>query len=75
MAKYEVFKNPIVGGILKSCNAFPIVRGKGDMTAVNYASDLIKQGKILCMFPEGTRSRDGYPKKAKSGVGLIARNA
>ncbi len=75
VAKYEVFKNPIVAAFLKSCNAFPIVRGKGDMQAINYASDLVKKGKILCIFPEGTRSKDGYPKKAKSGVGLIARNA
>lgn len=75
VAKYEVFKNPIVRKVLTSCNAFPIVRGKGDMQAINYASDLVKKGKVLCIFPEGTRSRDGYPKKAKSGVGLIARNA
>ncbi len=75
VAKYEAFKNPIARAVLKSCNAFPIVRGKGDLEAVNYASELVKQGKVLCIFPEGTRSRDGYPKKAKSGVGFIARNA
>lgn len=75
IAKYEVFKNPVVRKILTACNAFPVVRGKGDMQAINYASDLVKKGKILCIFPEGTRSKDGYPKKAKSGVGLIARNA
>ncbi len=75
VAKYEAFKNPLVRVFLKGCNAFPIVRGKGDIAAINYASDLVKNGKVLCIFPEGTRSRDGYPKKAKSGVGLIARNA
>ncbi len=75
VAKYEAFKNPVVRAFLKGCNAFPIVRGKGDMQAINYASELVKQGKVLCIFPEGTRSKDGYPKKAKSGVGYIARNA
>ncbi len=75
VAKYEVFKNPIIGSFLKHCNAFPIVRGKGDMEAINYASELVKKGNALCIFPEGTRSKDGYPKKAKSGVGFIARNA
>lgn len=75
VAKIEAFKNPIARVFLKSCNAFPIVRGKGDMAALNYASELVKRGEILCIFPEGTRSRDGYPKKAKSGVGLIARDA
>ncbi len=75
VAKYEAFKNPIARFFLKHCNAFPIVRGKGDMEAINYASELVKKGKALCIFPEGTRSKDGYPKKAKSGVGFIARNA
>ena len=75
VAKYEVFKNPIIGSFLKHCNAFPIVRGKGDLEAINYASELVKKGNALCIFPEGTRSKDGYPKKAKSGVGFIARNA
>lgn len=75
IAKYEAFKNPFVRVLMKHCNAFPVVRGKGDLKALNYASELIKNGNVLCIFPEGTRSKDGYPKKAKSGVGYIARHA
>ena len=30
---------------------------------------------MLCIFPEGTRSADGMPHEAKSGVGYIARHA
>ena len=54
-------------------NGFPIVRGKGDMTAINYAVELIRRGEVLCIFPEGTRSPDGTPQRAKSGVGYMAR--
>ena len=32
-----------------------------------------EQGKVLCVFPEGTRSRDGRIKEFKKGVGIIAR--
>lgn len=75
IAKNEAFQNPVARFVLTRCNAFPVVRGKGDLTAINYASELVKRGEVLCIFPEGTRSKDGYPKKAKSGVGKIARDA
>lgn len=73
IAKYELFKNPILNKAMTYCNSFPIVRGKGDMVALNYAIELVRRGEVLCIFPEGTRSADGTPQKAKSGVGYIAR--
>lgn len=73
IAKYEIFQNPVVNKFATHFNAFPIVRGRGDMTAINYAIELIRRGEVLCIFPEGTRSPDGAPKRAKSGVGLMAR--
>lgn len=73
IAKYELFQNPILNKAITHLNGFPIVRGKGDMTAINYAIELIRRGEVLCIFPEGTRSPDGTPQRAKSGVGLMAR--
>ena len=34
---------------------------------------MLRQGKILCVFPEGTRARDGKLHEFKKGVGIIAR--
>lgn len=73
IAKYELFENALLNKAITHLNAFPIVRGKGDMTAINYAVELVNRGEVLCIFPEGTRSEDGTPQRAKSGVGLIAR--
>lgn len=73
IAKKELFENPIMSKAIVHLNAFPIVRGIGDMDAVNYSIELIRRGEVLCIFPEGTRSPDGTPKGAKSGVGYIAR--
>ena len=42
------------------------------MSALNFGADIIKEGKIMGMFPEGTRSKDGKPMRAKSGIALIA---
>ncbi len=73
IAKYELFNNIILNKAITHLNGFPVIRGKGDMKAVNYAIELIRRGEVLCIFPEGTRSPDGVPKEAKSGVGYIAR--
>lgn len=73
IAKFELFENPIVNKAMTHFNAFPVVRGRGDMVALNYAIELVRRGEVLCIFPEGTRSEDGTPQRAKSGVGYIAR--
>ena len=72
MAKDSLFKNKFVAAFLRHVGAFPISRGKGDMEAINEAMDYIKNGGVMCIFLEGTRSKDGVPAKPKSGVGLIA---
>ncbi len=73
IAKKELFENPVMNVAMKHMNAFPVIRGVGDMKAVNYAIELVKRGEVLVIFPEGTRSPDGSPKEAKSGVAYIAR--
>lgn len=73
IAKYELFENVLLNKAITHLNGFPIVRGRGDMRAINYAIELIRRGEVLCIFPEGTRSPDSTPQKAKSGIGLMAR--
>jgi len=38
------------------------------------AADVLKSGKSLIIFPEGTRTRDGSMGKFKSGAAYLARN-
>lgn len=75
MGKKELFDKPIIGSILKKANGFPIVRGGADKDALSYAARVVTEGHILGIFPEGTRSKDYKPARAKSGIGLIAKNA
>ena len=42
------------------------------MRAIEQACDVIKDGGVLGIFPEGTRSKTGEIGKAKSGAALIA---
>ncbi len=72
MAKAELFKNPLFGWLLgKQFGAFPVHRGTGDTGALDAAKQLVRDGKIMGIFPEGTRSKDGKLGRAKSGAALI----
>lgn len=73
MAKNEVFKNKIIGWAMTQMNAFPVDRTRFDEDAINYAIDLIKDGSVLGIFPEGTRSPDFTPQKGKGGTCYIAK--
>ncbi|WMJ23527.1 lysophospholipid acyltransferase family protein [Paludicola sp. MB14-C6] len=72
MAKEELFQNPILGFIIRKLGAFPVSRGKGDHAAIDKAVNIVQSGGVLGIFPEGTRSKDGVLKKAKSGAVLVA---
>ena len=75
MAKQELFKNPLLGWFLRRMDVFGIERGGGDMAAVKTAIRVVRNGEILGLYPEGTRSKDGKPGRAKTGVALIAKAA
>lgn len=72
MAKIELYKNPILAYILKKLGAFPVSRGKGDVGSVKTAFKLIKQGKIVGVFPEGTRTLKKNTQNRKAGAAMLA---
>lgn len=72
MAKAELFKNPVLGWICRSYGAFPVERGTGDTESINTAEKVLKDGKVLGIFPEGTRSKDGRVGRGKTGTIYIA---
>ena len=51
---------------------FPIKRGELDLAAIDHALNLVKEGHVLGMFPEGTRSRTGKLQRGRSGAARIA---
>lgn len=72
MAKSELFKNKAFGFILKKIGAFPVNRGKGDIGAVKTALTILKDEKLMIMFPEGRRVKRNERTEAKPGVVMLA---
>ncbi|HKD31938.1 MAG TPA: lysophospholipid acyltransferase family protein [Gaiellaceae bacterium] len=78
MAKSELF-NPVLTPMLRAGGAFKVRRGENDLEAVRTAVNLVRDGEIVVMFPEGTRRQKGLRKKhvarAHTGAARIALGA
>ncbi|WP_311492295.1 lysophospholipid acyltransferase family protein [uncultured Anaerococcus sp.] len=75
MAKKELFEIPVIRNILKAADVFPVDRQGNDLKALRHAIGLIKDGKTLGIFPEGTRVKKISREYMHEGVGFIALKA
>lgn len=75
MGKKQLFDNFILGKILYGLNAFPVDReSKGDFQAYKKAISVLKEGKVLGIFFQGTRSKGIEDSSIKQGVAMFALN-
>jgi len=75
VAKRELFGNPIFGRLISALNAFPIRRGTADYEALDRAVELLRSGRNVLMFPEGTRQTPGRLGTPRWGFGYVAHHA
>ncbi len=58
--------------LIRSVNAFPVERDRGDVGAVREAMRRLRAGAAVTVFPEATRTHDGGIQDFKPGPFLIA---
>ncbi len=75
MARDTLFKFPIMGWWYRKIGTIAIDRTKGDLAALRSAIASLKSGKVVCLFPEGTRTLDGALQAPKGGVGFLIAKA
>jgi 1-acyl-sn-glycerol-3-phosphate acyltransferase len=71
MAKDTLFRSRFNSYFVRNFGAFPVRRGRLDTKALRQADQILEQGLVLVMFPEGTRSQ-GSLQRALPGSALIA---
>jgi 1-acyl-sn-glycerol-3-phosphate acyltransferase len=75
MAKSELYWWPLTL-VLRRVGAFPVRRGQRDVAAIETAVQLVRDGNVVAMFPEGTRRTKGLVKRfearPRSGAARIA---
>jgi 1-acyl-sn-glycerol-3-phosphate acyltransferase len=75
MARDSLFANRWFGRLIESLNAFPVRRNTADLAAIKEALRRLKQGRVVVVFPEGTRTEDGTIGPMLPGLAAIARKA
>ena len=73
LAKKELFKNWFMRGLMKFAHAISIDRSKTDLKAMKNSIKVLNKGKVLTIFPEGTRNKTGADlSEVKAGAGMFA---
>src|SRR3989442_15947813 len=72
MAKAELFRIPLFGGLIYRLNARPVRRDGGDPAALRAALRVLENGGAPLVFPEGTRGPEGELPQGKAGAGMLA---
>lgn len=71
--KYKHY--PVISWAVESVNGIWLNRESADFQALRQAVEYIKNGGVLGIAPEGTRSRTAQLKEAKPGVAYLATKA
>lgn len=72
LASDYLFRVPLLAPLIRALNSHPVARGSGDLTVFRMTAQLLKEGKKVVVFPEGTRSRTGELASFKRGVAKLA---
>lgn len=75
LAKWELFRNKFLATFFRSVNAIPIKRNVIDRQALIESLEILKQGKAMLVFPEGTRNLRAKLLPPKLGIGKLALEA
>ncbi|MEI8012205.1 MAG: lysophospholipid acyltransferase family protein [Candidatus Omnitrophota bacterium] len=68
MAKDSLFRNPVLGALMRWGGGFPVRRGKADRNALGEFLWQLESGYPVLIFPQGTRGG----LKPQAGVGFLA---
>ena len=74
LAKRKLFRYPFLGWHLKRSGQIPIDQGdaRASLRSLNRASDSLRKGMDLVIFPEGGRSADGHMRDFMGGAFYMA---
>lgn len=75
LAKSTLFDVPLLGRLLTAIGQIPVYRGTAQASdALVEARRKLDEGKVVCVFPEGTTCRDPklWPMSAKTGAARLA---
>jgi 1-acyl-sn-glycerol-3-phosphate acyltransferase len=73
MAKSELYENWFLRRVLEGTKQIKVFRGTGDTAPVENAKQALRDGEVVMIYPEGTRTRnpDFTPMQGKRGIARL----
>jgi 1-acyl-sn-glycerol-3-phosphate acyltransferase len=72
VAKAEAHEIPGLGQFIRAFGSFGVRRGESDREAVRRMREVVRDGKVLGVFVEGTRQKSGVPGEVQPGAAMVA---
>lgn len=73
IARDDLFNHWLLNGLMRVFATIPIARRQADLTALKTVLGQLKKKRVVCLFPEGTRSPDGkISEVVRVGIGFLA---
>ncbi len=73
VARDSLFDNWPLGRLISSIDTIPLKRTQTNLSALRKVICKLKEGKGVCLFPEGTRTNDGKIAPLKPGFSLLCK--
>jgi 1-acyl-sn-glycerol-3-phosphate acyltransferase len=75
LARSTLFRNPAFSLLLKTLDSIEIDRERGGLSGLREMLSRLRSGKVVLLFPEGTRTQDGAIGVVKPGFFPIAKRS
>ncbi|MBI4642661.1 MAG: AMP-binding protein [Deltaproteobacteria bacterium] len=73
MGYSRYFDIPVVRNLSKLIRVIPVDSSRNVVAAMQVASYILRNGQLLCVFPEGARSPSGEVGRFKKGAAILAK--
>jgi len=68
----DFYRHPVLGFFIRHCGAIPVTLRGGDREALRRGMEILREGGLLGIFPEGRLTRTGHVGGGKPGAALLA---
>ncbi len=75
LARKSLFNNPLFSKAIRNLNAIPVDQENPDMSGLKTIISRLRNGRIVVLFPEGSRTWDGELLPGQPGIGLVIEKA
>ena len=72
LAKAEAHRVAGLGPLMRSFGTISVRRGESDREAVRLMREVVRDGRALGLFAEGTRQQSGVPGRVQPGAAMVA---